>query len=131
MQKRRIDPRLKLHHFMIAGTHNSYHKKSLFYSYQHKELESQLDAGVRQLELDIHLMENYDVTYHLQLIDDKTNCYCLSECLRRILQWSEMNLEHHPIFLFLEIKQKFYEDFLHLFWVVYNADICKRLKTNY
>ncbi|CAF3318739.1 unnamed protein product [Rotaria socialis] len=105
-----IDPRLKLHHFTLSGTHNSYHKANIIAQYEHTKLESQLDAGVRQFELDIHLMENYDVIYHLQLFDDKTNCYCLSQCLLRIRRWSIMNPTHHPIFLFFEIKQKFYED---------------------
>ncbi|CAF2826261.1 unnamed protein product [Rotaria sp. Silwood2] len=55
-------------------------------------------------------MESENVIYHLQLIDDKTNCYCLSECLQRIRRWSDTNPQHYPILLFLEIKQKFYED---------------------
>jgi hypothetical protein len=56
-------------------------------------------------------MPNNDVVYHLQLLDDRTNCYCLSNCLDRILRWSEENPSHYPIFLFFEIKQMFYEDF--------------------
>jgi hypothetical protein len=106
-----IDQRLKLNHFTILGTHNSYHRNSIFYKYEHSNLENQLAYGIRQLELDIHLMPNNDIVYHLQLLDDRTNCYCLSDCLDRILRWSEENPSHYPIFLFFEIKQMFYEDF--------------------
>jgi len=106
-----IDSRLKLNHFTILGTHNSYHRQTLFYKYEHSNLENQLTYGIRQIELDIHLMSNNDVVYHLQIFDDRTNCYCLSNCLERILIWSEKNSYHYPIYLFIEIKQKFYEDF--------------------
>lgn len=106
-----IDPRLKLSHFTISGTHNSYHKQGWFYPYEHSSLESQLDAGVRQVELDIHIMANGNAIYHLQIVDDNTNCYCLNDCLRRIRRWSDRNPNHTPIFVFFEIKEKFYEDF--------------------
>ena len=105
-----IDSRLKINHFTLLGTHNSYHKQNLFYKYEHSNLDIQLTAGIRQIELDIHLMKNNYVIYHLQLFDDKTNCYCLNECLVRILRWSQNNIRHYPIFLFIEIKQMFYED---------------------
>ncbi|CAF1254171.1 unnamed protein product [Rotaria sp. Silwood1] len=107
-----IDSRLTLNHFTILGTHNSYHQRNLFFPYQHSNLEVQLTTGTRQIELDIHLMPNNDVVYHLQLFDDKTNCYCLSDCLRRIFMWSKQNPRHYPIFLFMEVKQMFYEDLL-------------------
>ncbi|CAF2613599.1 unnamed protein product [Rotaria sp. Silwood2] len=57
-------------------------------------------------------MKNDYVVYHMQLIDDKTNCYCFSDCLVRIHRWSQQNPKHYPIFLFIEIKQRFREDFL-------------------
>jgi len=107
-----IDSHLKLNHLTILGTHNSYHKESLFNKYQHSDLEVQLAKGIRQIELDVHIMGNNYVVYHLQLFDEKTNCYCFSDCLVRILRWSQLNPRHYPIFLFIEIKQKFDEDLL-------------------
>ena len=62
-----IDSRLKLNHFTILGTHNSYHKYGLIGKYEHKDLDKQLSFGIRQIELDIHIMENYDLIYHFQL----------------------------------------------------------------
>ena len=93
-----IDSRLKLNHFIVLGTHNSYHKETLFYKYKHVNLENQLTNGIRQIELDIHLMSNNNVVYHLQIFDDKTNCYCLNDCLKRILNWSKINSNHYPIY---------------------------------
>jgi len=121
-----IDTRLKLHHFTILGTHNSYHKASLFYQYKHSNLENQLTYGIRQIELDIHLMSDNHVVYHLQIFDDKTNCYCLSHCFERILKWSERNSYHYPIYLFIEIKQMFYED---LFTGLNGGVKCKHFHT--
>jgi hypothetical protein len=105
-----IDPRLKLNHFTILGTHNSYHQRNLIYKYQHENVDKQLSFGIRQLELDIHLMDTYNPVYHVQLFDDQTNCYCLNECFSKIAQWKNNYLSHFPIFLFIEIKQMFYED---------------------
>jgi hypothetical protein len=105
-----IDPRLKLNHFTILGTHNSYHYQNLIYKYQHEILDGQLSFGVRQLELDIHLMDDYYPVYHIQLFDDRTNCYCLNECFMKVAQWKNKYPSHFPMFLFIEIKQMFYED---------------------
>lgn len=107
-----IDSRLKLNHLTTLGTHNSYHKESLFYKYEHSDLEIQLAVGIRQLELDVHLTGDNYVVYHVPLIDDKTNCYCFSDCLARIHRWSQQNPTHSPIFLFIEFKYMFYENFL-------------------
>ncbi|CAF1162602.1 unnamed protein product [Adineta ricciae] len=105
-----IDKRLKLNHFTILGTHNSYHKQNSFYRYEHSDLAEQFFYGIRQIELDLHLMPNHDVVYHVQLFDDRTNCYCLSDCIERIWNWTIINANHYPIYLFIEIKQMFYED---------------------
>ncbi|UJR09079.1 hypothetical protein I4U23_013326 [Adineta vaga] len=110
-----IDSRLKLHHMTILGTHNSYHKATRFYKYKHSNLDVQLMSGIRQIELDIHIMAKNYVVYHLQFLDDQTNCYCFKDCLLKIRQWSEQNQNHYPIFLFIEIKERFYEDFLTAF----------------
>ena len=108
----RIDSRLKLNHLTIVGTHNSYHKSNLIYKYEHRLLDKQFDYGIRQIELDIHLMKNNLVIYHLQLFDDQTNCYCFKYCLVLIQKWLNDNPSHYPIYLFIEIKQMFYEDLI-------------------
>jgi hypothetical protein len=107
-----IDSRLKLNHFTILGTHNSYHRSNIFYKYEHQLLDKQLDFGIRQIELDIHIMKTNLLVYHLQLFDDKTNCYCFKECLMKIVNWTNQNHYHFPIYLFIEIKQMFYEDLM-------------------
>ena len=107
-----IDPRLRLNHFTILGTHNSYHKYDIVGQYSHEDLDKQLTFGIRQLELDLHLKDVNQLVYHIQLFDDQTNCYCLNECLMKIVQWKSKYLSHFPIYLFFEIKQMFYEDLL-------------------
>jgi hypothetical protein len=107
-----IDPRLKLNHFTVLGTHNSYHRPNLIANYGHPNLDKQLETKVRQIELDLHLMKDNHLVYHLQVFDDKTNCYCLKECLIKIGNWSLNNPTHYPVYLFFEIKQMFYEDFV-------------------
>ena len=85
---------LPLNHFRIVGSHNSYHMKSSYpvpaHQYGHAPLPAQLgdySDGVRQIEVDIHVLqgEGGSVIYHVQLLDDHTNCYCLTECL--LLVW--------------------------------------------
>ena len=107
-----IDPRLKLNHFTILGTHNSYHRANLISKYEHRQLDEQFSWGIRQIELDVHIMKNNLLVYHLQIFDDRTNCYCFKECLIKIVRWTEKNRSHFPIYLFIEIKQMFYEDLI-------------------
>ena len=107
-----IDQRLKLNHFAIVGTHNSYHLGSSINKYDHANIGEQFSTGIRQIELDIHLMKDNFLIYHLQLFDDRTNCYCLVQCLDIIRQWMGNHRSHYPVYLFFEIKQMFYEDLL-------------------
>lgn len=104
------DSRLKLNHFTVLGSHNSYHKWSLIHKYEHDMVDIQFRKGIRQIELDIHLMDNYFLIYHLQLIDDRTNCYCLVECLTHIERYLRRASNPYPVYVFFEIKQLFYED---------------------
>ena len=104
-----IDPRLKLNHFTILGTHNSYHKYDIIGKYDHVDVDKQLAFGIRQIELDIHLMPNNQLVYHIQLFDDRTNCYCFNDCLMKVAQWQNSYQLHFPVYLFIEIKQTFYE----------------------
>ena len=94
--------------------------------------------GVRQLELDLHIIPNQQrpkrdggrtgaggasdrsgsgsgstagfVVYHLQWLDDRTSCYCLSECLDLISLWSSKHPAHFPLYISFEIKSRIWED---------------------
>lgn len=109
---------LKLNHFRILGTHNSYHLASTAlplrpHQYTHPPLEKQLgwyDHGVRQIELDVHLVDDMFVVYHLHFLDDATTCYCLSECFAQVKAWSDQHPSHFPVYVFIEIKSKIWED---------------------
>ena len=112
---------LPLNHFRVVGSHNSYHMKSSYpipaHQYAHAALPAQLgdySDGVRQVELDIHILEGEggSVLYHVQLLDDHTNCYCLTECLQLVREWSLTYTQHYPVMLMLEFKRQAYEDLL-------------------
>ncbi|CAF1316852.1 unnamed protein product [Didymodactylos carnosus] len=98
-----VSTKLRLNHYQVHGSHNSYTSS----------LTHQLTHGIRQFELDIHLtLSSNDqfAVYHLQLVDDKTVCYCLRECLTQIFKWIRENSTHFTIYLFIEIKSMIYED---------------------
>ncbi|CAM9318805.1 unnamed protein product [Scytosiphon promiscuus] len=111
---------LRINQLQVIGTHNSYHRRSYvpamsdFWNYHYPSLTSQLDAGVRHLELDIH----YDwktgrwFVFHLSVLDPMSTCNCLSECLEEIREWSDAHPSHH--ILFIEIELKLTGDFLQL-----------------
>ena len=116
----------RLNQARTLGLHNSYHIMNSFFSatswasymcvfvrewrYTHPSLRDQLEQGYRVFELDIHARDEALMVYHIQLFDQLTTCYCLSECLREVDLWSEANPWHFPIFLLFEFKNKRYED---------------------
>jgi len=107
----------RLNQFRWMGTHNSYHLSSPLpiapHHYSHVPLNEQLgwyDHGVRQVELDVHLIDDIFVVYHLHFVDDATTCYCLTQCLRQLREWSDGHPFHFPLFVFIEIKSKVWED---------------------
>lgn len=108
---------VRLNHFRVLGTHNSYHLATSLpvgpLLYSHEPLYDQLGSyqrGVRQIELDVHLIGTKYVVYHLQIVDDHTTCYCLLECLGHVRRWSDNNPYHYPISVFFEVKAKLWED---------------------
>ena len=112
---------LPLNFFRYVGSHNSYHMKSSYpipaHQYAHAPLPAQLgdySDGVRQIEMDIHVMEGKggSVMYHVQMLDDHTNCYCLTECLLLVREWSATYSLHYPVMLMIEYKRQAYEDML-------------------
>ena len=120
----------------VVGTHNSY-KKAMpaetmakvravspaiadALDYAHRPLAEQLDAGARQLEIDV----NYDPkgghyakgssdpallrpgfkVLHIAGIDNSSSCVLLTDCLRIILRWSAAHPRHVPIMLMFNAK---------------------------
>lgn len=124
----------------VIGTHNSYKQampadtmkairafsvpiaESL--DYAHRPLGEQLDAGARQLEIDV----NYDPqgghyakrstdpklmlpgfkVLHIAGIDNASSCVLLRECLGIIARWSAAHPKHVPIMLLFNAKDEQY-----------------------
>ena len=131
---------LKANDISMVGTHNSY-KQAMpaetmaklramstavadSLDYAHRPLTEQLDAGARQLEIDV----NYDPkgghyakgsrdpallrpgfkVLHIPGIDSSSSCVLLTECLRIIERWSDAHPRHVPILLMFNAKDEQY-----------------------
>lgn len=131
---------LRSNDISAIGTHNSYKQampaetmaklramsvpiaESL--DYAHRPLAEQLDAGARQLEIDV----NYDPVgghytrgstdpklkqpgfkvLHIAGIDNASSCVLLRECLGIIARWSARHPRHVPIMLLFNAKDEQY-----------------------
>lgn len=129
---------LRLNDISVVGTHNSYKlampeqtmrlvravspaiAESL--DYAHRPLAEQLDAGARQIELDV----NYDPkgghyargskdpallrpgfkVLHVPGIDNSSSCVLLTECLTILKRWSDAHPQHVPIMLMFNAKDE-------------------------
>lgn len=138
---------LKLNDLQAVGTHNSYKlaiapkqmallravdpKQADGLDYAHPPLASQLDAGARQIELDLlndpqggryasplAMKMAPDLPYdpaplqapgmkvmHVQDIDYRSSCPRFSDCLRQVADWSKAHPEHLPILMLLNLKE--------------------------
>lgn len=132
------DETLRLNDIAVIGTHNSYKlpmpaatmarvraaapAMADALDYGHRSLVAQLDAGARQLEIDV----NYDPTgghyaagsndarlaapgfkvLHIPGIDNSSSCVLLVECLRVIRHWSDAHPRHVPILLMFNAKEE-------------------------
>lgn len=141
---------LKLNHIQILGSHNSYkraidpevlafiHSKDAklaqALNYSHPDLFTQLDMGLRQLEIDIlkddlggHFsdplgekiakkvllsqQEKQDLAkpgfkvMHRPDIDFMSHCVLFTRCLNQLSAWSAQNPNHLPIFVLMNIKE--------------------------
>lgn len=129
---------LRLNDVTLVGTHNSY-KRAMpaatmarlraadpaaadSLDYAHRPLAAQLDAGARQLEIDV----NYDPVgghytagspdptlrrpgfkvLHIPGIDNASHCTLLSECLTQIRAWSDAHPRHLPILILFNAKDE-------------------------
>jgi hypothetical protein len=142
-----LDEVVRLNQVQVVGTHNSFHRRlppKLFeiltsfdaklaasVDYEHAPLDEQLDAGIRQLELDVfadpeggrfasraanplgglpketglaELSEPGFKVLHLPEVDFESSCLSLRTCLRTIASWSDAHPKHLPIMVFVEAK---------------------------
>lgn len=142
-----MDEVVRLNQVQSVGTHNSYHRRlapALFeilssfdaklaasVDFEHRPIAEQLDAGVRQLELDVfadpdggrfaaraanplaglpketglaELAAPGFKVFHLPEVDYESSCLSLRSCLEAIATWSRANPRHVPIMVFVEAK---------------------------
>ncbi len=129
---------LRINDIAVIGTHNSYKQPmpaatmakvravdpamADALDYSHRSLTEQLDAGARQLEIDV----NYDPqgghyargsddpklkrpgfkVLHIPGIDNASSCVLLTECLTIIRDWSAKHPRHVPILLMFNAKDE-------------------------
>lgn len=107
-----LDGELRLDHLQAKSTHNSYHVEPpkndlLAWSYTHLPLDRQFEElGVRHIELDLHFEGGVFNVFHLKLIDDRTTCATLVECLSVVKSWSDAHRGHHALVVQLELKDE-------------------------
>src|SRR5690606_27073438 len=127
---------VRINDLVMVGTHNSYkiampdermarlreHDPQAADSldYAHRPLTEQLDAGARQIELDVyydphggHFAETSDdpalrrpgfKVQHIPGLDDRTSCPTLVQCLAVIKGWSDAHPGHAPILVMMNAK---------------------------
>jgi hypothetical protein len=129
---------LRINDIAVVGTHNSYKlpipaatmariraanpAMADALDYGHRSLVAQLDAGARQLEIDV----NYDPeggryargsddarlkrpgfkVLHIPGIDNSSSCVLLVDCLRLVRGWSDAHPGHVPIMLMFNAKDE-------------------------
>ena len=118
-------PGPRLNDIQVVGTHNSYHvepppdvlaaitsvEPSLAdLAVTHPDLRTQLnDQPVRQLELDVFAdpdgslwrpigVKGFKV-FHMEQIDEGSNCEVFVDCLRQLRRWSDACGDHLPVFV--------------------------------
>jgi len=135
---REAGPPLRINDIAVIGTHNSYKQPmpaatmakvraadpamADALDYAHRSLVDQLDAGARQLEIDV----NYDPqgghyargssdpklqrpgfkVLHIPGIDNASSCVLLTECLGIVRDWSARHPHHVPILLMFNAKDE-------------------------
>jgi membrane-associated phospholipid phosphatase len=147
-QRAWIDRNLKLNDLVTVGTHNSYKTevpaavlaliraaapdRADELDYRHRPLSEQLDAGARQLEIDVYydprggrfqdpaglraagialdparraaLAEPGFKVMHVPDIDVLSSCVTLKDCLGVVRRWSLAHPDHAPIMLMFNAK---------------------------
>ncbi len=109
-----LDDVLRITDGQAIGTHNSYHLEPTpllteEWAYSHEPLDVQLgQLGVRQVELDVWYDEDTEgvSVMHVPIVDQDSTCPTLLDCLDVMLQWSEANPAHFPLFVMVEPKDE-------------------------
>ncbi len=129
---------LRINDIAVIGTHNSYKQPmpaatmatlrvgnpamADALDYAHRSLVEQLDAGARQLEIDVNhdprgghyargssdpaLMRPGFKVLHIPGIDNASSCVLLTRCLTMIRDWSAGHPRHVPILLMFNAKDE-------------------------
>lgn len=144
-----IDENLRLNDVMTVGTHNSYKqaipetelavirarspKGAMSLDYSHRPLAEQLDAGARQIELDVYYdpdggrfanpigpkMAGAGIdqitadewarpgfkVMHVPDIDVRSSCASFVTCLRIVRNWSKVHPQHTPLLILINAKE--------------------------
>jgi hypothetical protein len=137
---------VRLNEIQVLASHNSYHVEpevSLLvalravigaqadgFEYTHRPLADELDAGVRQIELDVFVddpaggryaqpkllpvlgLEPVDPAlagpglkvFHVQEVDYRSTCPTFVECLTQVRDWSDAHPGHLPVTIQIEAK---------------------------
>ena len=143
-----FDSNLRINDLLVVGSHNSYKARipdnelSIIASvsgrvarnldYGHASLTAELDAGARQLELDVY----YDPqggryltpmvlrrakadmgdawratmarpgfkTFHMADVDFRSSCLTFRACLAEIRAWSDVHPDHVPVMILINAK---------------------------
>jgi Phosphoinositide phospholipase C, Ca2+-dependent len=145
-------PQIRLNQVQVLASHNSYHVEPepvLFdaltaalgpaaqgFQYTHRPLPDELDAGVRQIELDVFVDEPDGGLYatpalvpllglappdpglagpglkvlHVQEVDYRSTCPTLVDCLTQVREWSDAHPRHIPVTVQIETKDGAIDD---------------------
>ncbi|WP_420849516.1 Ca2+-dependent phosphoinositide-specific phospholipase C [Phenylobacterium deserti] len=144
-----MDSRLRMNDLTAVGTHNSYKlaipadelaamvaargEAALGVDYAHRPLAEQLDAGARQLEIDVHydpqgglyakpltalgrgavlspetaeaLSKPGFKVIHMSDVDFRSSCTTFLACLEQVKAWSKAHPDHAPILILINAKE--------------------------
>ncbi len=91
------DAHIRLNDVQVRGTHNSYQPPL-------PPLDRQLDAGIRQLELDVFFLPDGTFAVHHSVVDSHSICPTLDACLTPVRAWLKAHTHSLPLFLIVEDK---------------------------
>jgi Phosphoinositide phospholipase C, Ca2+-dependent len=139
-------PQVRLNEIQVLASHNSYHVEpeptlfaalqaflgdaALGLQYTHRPLADELDAGVRQIELDVFVDDPAGGRYadpvlvpslglapvdpafaepglkvfHVQEVDYRSTCTAFVDCLTQVRDWSDAHPDHLPVTIQIEAK---------------------------
>lgn len=110
---------LRLNQIQVVGTHNSYHlrpNQSVFnlavavqpdakeWDYSRETLDQQLDHGVRNFELDMHLVGEDWHVMHVPVLDPQSTVRDFAAALAVVKAWSDKHPRHVPVSFLMELK---------------------------